>query len=106
MTEIGFNSQSFGVVGDNECADVRGPGSANVCPPMVRRKFIGQPAGKIVRLAHIYRMPTTVAGRLAENVDASNRVEHRSDRVVLEFVTRAAGPGPNDDGTGADRVIR
>lgn len=98
MTEISFDSQSCGVVGDHERADVRGPGSANACPPMMRRKFIGQTAEKIVCLAHIYRMPTTIAGRLAEKIDASNRVEHCSDRVVLEFITRAAGPSPNDDG--------
>jgi hypothetical protein len=98
MTEISFDSQSFGVVGDHECADVRGPGSANAFPPMMRRKFIGQPTGKVVCLAHIYRMPTPIAGRLAEKVDASNRVEHRTDRMVLEFIPRAAGPSPNDDG--------
>jgi hypothetical protein len=103
MTEIGFDSDSFGVpASDDHCADVCGPGAGYAVPSMMRRKFLGQTATKIVRLADIYRIPATIRPFLAEDVDAANLVERHTDCVVLEFVSRPARASPNDAREGID----
>ena len=103
MTQISLNSQSFGVpASDDHCADVRGPGAGYVWPTMMGRKLIVQAALKVVRLADVYRIPKTICGAAAENVDASNRVERHSDCVVLKFVPRTAKSNPNEGREGLD----
>lgn len=103
MTEIGFDSQSFGVPAtDDHCADVCGPGSANAFPLMMRRKFVGQTSGKVVRLADIYRIPAIISRQPAKYVDAAKGIECHSDSVVLEFISPATGSGPNKTRKGAD----
>jgi hypothetical protein len=83
-------------------ADVCGPGAGYVIPLVMRKKFIGETASKVVCLAHIYRMPM-IAGRLAENVDAAYGVKRNAiNGEVLKFVPRTTGPSPNDDGARAD----
>lgn len=89
MTEIGFDSKTQGVVaGHMESADVRGPGGPNAFPSMVRRKFVGETAVKIVRLSDIYRIPVAVMGKLGEDVDARTNKVDGADGVVLKFIPR------------------
>lgn len=80
---------------DDHCADVRGPGAASVLELMMRRKFIGQASTKIVRLADIYRIPTSVASQANKHVYTGNGVKLDADCVVLEFIPRAADAGPD-----------
>lgn len=91
MSQISFDGHACGIPAtDNHCADVSGPGAANCVPPMVRRKFIGQTAQKVVRLADIYRIPKTIGALTAKDVDAADSIEDGTNRVVLEFVRRTA----------------
>jgi hypothetical protein len=103
MTQISLDSQSFGVpASDDHCADVRGPGAGYVWPTMMGRKLIVQAALKVVRLSDVYRIPKSVCGAAAENVDASNRVERHSDCVVLKFVLGSAKSSPKESWEGLD----
>ena len=81
---------------DDHSADVRGPGAGYAIPPMMRRKFVGQTATKVVRLSDILRVPSAVRSEFAENVNASYGVPGNAvDRVVIEFVPRAVYAGPD-----------
>jgi hypothetical protein len=80
---------------DDHRGDVRGPGAADVIELMMRRKFIGKTAGKIVRLTDVYRVPPAVAGLPAEDVDAAYGVKPRADGVVLKFVSPTAFATPD-----------
>lgn len=78
-----------------ERADVCGPGAGNAVQPVVRRKFIGETAAKVIRLADIYRIPQGVVPLPTEDINASHLIEGDvTDAVVLEFVCRASGPSP------------
>jgi hypothetical protein len=103
MTQISLDSQSFGVsASDDQRADVCGPGAGYVWPTMMRRKLIVQAALKVVRLSDVYRIPKTVSGTAAEDVDTGDRVKGHADCVVLKFVSRSAKPSPDEDGEGLD----
>lgn len=99
MTEISFDSQSFGVVGDHERADVCGSGAGYVVPLVMRKKFIGETASKVVCLANIYRVPLPIYSLFAEDIDTAYGVKRNAiNGEVLKFVSRTTGPSPNDDG--------
>jgi len=76
MTEVSFDSNAFGIpASDDHRADVCGPGAGYAIPLMMGRKFFGQTAAKVVRLADIYRIPSLICGELAKNVNATDGVE-------------------------------
>jgi hypothetical protein len=59
LPKLGLDSETFALIArDMECTYVRGPMGTNAVYPMVRRKFVGQTAAKVVRLADIYRLPS------------------------------------------------
>jgi len=65
MTEVSFDSNAFGIpASDDHRADVCGPGAGYAIPLMMGRKFFGQTAAKVVRLADIYRIPSLICGSL------------------------------------------
>jgi hypothetical protein len=96
MTQIGLDSHTLGVPADDgHCADVSGPRPGYAIPAMMRSKFIGQAAAKIVRLSDIYRIPKPVGSKFAENIDSADFVERNLPKFeVIKFVGRPAGSGP------------
>jgi hypothetical protein len=84
MTEVGFDSNSFGVAAsDDHCADMRGPSAGYVIPSIMRKKFIGDTTPKVVRLSNIYRVPQPIFSLSAE--------EHSSSEAVLKTAVFACG---------------
>jgi hypothetical protein len=71
MAEIGFDLQALGISTlDDQSANVSGPMSAYAIPTMVRRKFIGETAQKIVCLSDIYRIPGAYGRSVAEDINS------------------------------------
>jgi hypothetical protein len=104
MTQVGFDSHSFGVAAsDDHCADMRGPSAGYVIPLIMRKKFIGETTPKVVRLANIYRVPQPILSLLAEDIDASRWVKRNAiNGKVLKFVARPTESGPNKDRAAVD----
>ncbi len=97
MSEISFNCEPhIAALGDRKGANVRGPGLYNALPTVMRRKFIGDTAGEIVRLSDIYRIPFPVERQLAENVNTGYFPVLGSDPVVVKFVERATDASASD----------
>jgi hypothetical protein len=91
MTQISFDAQPLGVASvDTEGTYVGGPLAFGAFPAMMRRKFIGETAQKVVRLADIYRMPRICRPGFAEDVDARDGEKDGPDRVQIESVFRPA----------------
>jgi hypothetical protein len=79
---------------------VRGPLGTNAVYPVVRRKFVGQTAAKVVSLADIYRLPSEAVG-LAKDIDSRKGEVAGANLVVFKLVDRALRPSPvNDDREG------
>lgn len=86
MTKIGLDAHSFGVPSfDCEGGDVSGPMSAYAVPSVMGRKFVGETAGKVVRLSHIFRIQEARLGA-AEDVYAGNCKILRPDWVQPKTV--------------------
>jgi len=82
MTQISLNSQPLGFSSiDTEGTYVGGPVTFGALPTMVRRKFIGQTAQKVVRLADIYRVPRVERSAFAGNIHSGNGKVDGPDRV-------------------------
>ena len=97
MAKIGLDLETFRQTADNmQGAYVRGPGGDNAIPTMVMRKFIGETATKIVRLANIYRIPAK-RRTFAEDVHPRSNVVDGADCVVLGFVSRSGNAVPHDE---------
>lgn len=90
MSEVGLDIEAFREhSGNMQRAYVRGPGGNNALPGVMLRKFIGETAGKVVRLADIYRLPFVVRDLTAKNIDAGNNAIRGTDAVVLHFIRRS-----------------
>ena len=82
MTKIGFDLDTLGVPALNGSGgDMCGPMTAYAIPSMMGRKFIGETAQKVVRLADIFRIPKPIDGHAAKNVDAGECQVRRADWV-------------------------
>jgi hypothetical protein len=87
MAEIGFDSHALGISTlDDQSADVSGPMSAYTIPMMVRRKFIGETAQKIVCLSNIYRIPGAYRCRFAEDVNSWKGEVYRPNWVKPQII--------------------
>jgi hypothetical protein len=87
MAEISFDSQALGISTlDDQGADVSGPMSAYAVPIMVRRKFIGETAQKIVCLSDIYRIPGAYGRGFAEDVGSGDGIVYRPDWVKPKII--------------------
>ena len=96
MTQVCFDPHALGVpASDDHCADVRGPGAGNGIPTMMRSKFIGQTAAKVVCLSDIYRVPKPISALTTENINAADRVKSHSDSMVLKLVPSSASARPD-----------
>lgn len=106
MSQVGLDIDSpLGGVcpGDDHRADVSGPGAGYILPAMMARKFIGETASKVICLADIYRIPTSVSRLVARDVDAADGIERDvSQCEVLKLILRTTHPGPNEGRDGVD----
>lgn len=97
MSKIGFDKLAVGISARYaDGADVRGPSCNNAIPGVMMPKFIGETAGKIVYLSHIYRVPRIIQASLAEDVGASSSGKFGAYGMVLEFVADSASTDPDD----------
>jgi len=97
IPKVGLNLDALERTGDVQGSYVRGPGGPNALPAMVRRKFIGKTAGKVVCLSDIYRVPTPLAGGATEDVNAASGAVERTDGVQLKLVSCTGCPAPDND---------
>jgi hypothetical protein len=106
MTQIGldFDPPLGGIVSANDhSADMGGPCAGYVLPPVMMRKFIGETAAKVICLADIYRIPTSVSSKSAEDVDSTDRIEcDRSEFEVFKLVRFSADAIPSKGRLGVD----
>jgi len=96
VPKVGLNPKALSSVGDVQGAYVRGPGGPNALPAMMRRKFIGDASGKVVRLADIYRVPLTLPERPAEDVNTRAGMVRNAERIQLKLITRSGCAEPED----------
>lgn len=90
MTQIGFDPNTLGAAAiNNPGADVCSAGAECAFKLMMRPQLLGETTIQVVCLANIHRIvrPVDVA---AEHVHTRDGIEHGTDRVVVEFVSRAA----------------
>jgi hypothetical protein len=100
MTQIGLDSPALGSVVDPATADVGEAVSPCAFPLRVRRKFIGETSQKVVRLAHIYRLPLGGVEASAKDVNAADREKHSADLVQIEGIEGSGSATPIDHGEG------
>ncbi|MGD9540793.1 MAG: hypothetical protein AB7V61_07655, partial [Methylocystis sp.] len=95
MTEIGFDSQSQGVVaGHMQGAYVGCASGSNALPIVMARKVVGDTTAKIIRLADIHRVPSQIWRELTEYVDSGSGIVAHADRVKLEIIFCFASAPP------------
>jgi hypothetical protein len=74
----------------------------NAIPAMVRRKFVGETAQKIVRLSDIYRVPIAVEGDFAEKIDSGPFEINGPDGMQLKLISSTACPRTENGSDGVD----
>jgi hypothetical protein len=97
LSKVGLDPETFALIhGDMQGAYVSSPIGNNAFPAMMRRKFIGETTAKVVRLANIYRIPSSVRPKLAKDIDSWSGQVDGSNGMMLEFIRRSALPQPNE----------
>jgi hypothetical protein len=87
MSEVRLDLNALGVSSEHmQSADVCGPSSSNAIPGVMPRKLIGETAGKIVRLANIYRVPSAHRSRFTKDINPRLCVILHADFVKLELI--------------------